>query len=600
MYPEGNITSAHERQDGPRKRLKTSNSSTPSTNLATSNCANTSTGSPENLRLAKIWLTECREKHPQCRVNHAKKPELPTRLINVGDPTRPFLQETTASTEGPYVALSYCWGEGKQFKTLKENYQDYLQCLPMRTLPRTFADAIRTATALGYTYIWIDAFCITQDDKDDKDRELPKMGDIYQYADFTIYTQGAQSSHAGIFVNRNARLYRPCEVTIKTTTANASSSNTITLTATYDGPDHLAPRGWILQERVLSSRCLVFSRQMSWICTVGEAQETNPILRPRSKASEKGTLWVLETMRASLYATRSRDEGPRDPGPQKSRFDLWYRMLEEYSDKKLTFASDNLKAVSGLAALFRETHGGEFAGGLWEEDLQFGLSWYVGLGDKRPVSDAAEGPSWSWPAVGKVRLRFRSWRGTSGPLPRVGCEVVQVACEAADAGNPFGQVNKGLLTLRTPVRKALLRHTDEFTEARHRRCRTAQDPDFDGFDEREQPRYPAMLLHVETGEPVAEVALDRPFLPTPLVQSGGPEVWCLLLHAQRTGPARDGCRATVLVVRESREDPGVFRRVGLGFVIGKYMDWFGIRALDGATAMLASTKGLRKETIWVM
>ncbi|KAH6895915.1 heterokaryon incompatibility protein-domain-containing protein [Thelonectria olida] len=605
LYPERNTTSAQNQSEPhPRKRQKTSGTAkkADSPSSAISKCV-TSTGSAENLKLAQIWLNECQNKHPQCKVNHisSKKCPLPTRLINVEDSKRPFLQETTASTKGPYIALSYCWGEGEQVRTLKSNYTLRLQSLPMDNLPRTFADAIQTTKALGYTYIWIDAFCITQDDQDDLGRELPKMGDIYQYAEFTIYSQGAQSSHAGIFVDRDARLYRPCEVTISTTIDDTSFSKKLTLATTCDGPDYLESRGWILQERVLSSRCLVFGRQMSWICTVGEAQETNPTLRLRRKAAESSVLWVLETLRSSLYGSTPRIEGPRNPQRQSSRFDLWYRMLEEYSDKKLSFVSDNLKAVSGLAALFHETHGATFAAGLWKEDLQFGLAWYVGINDERSVSKTAEGPSWSWPSVGKVRIRLRSWRSSSGPAPGVGCDVVDVDYDVTGMPNPFGLVDKAMLTVRAPVRKAIVHHTDEFSASRQARCYGGSGPEFDGIDEREEPRHPALLLHADTETPVAEVALDRPFsLGSPVPRSGRGEgagvwqVWCVLLHAQQT---RDGCRGTVLVVDESKTESNTFKRVGLGFVVGKYMDWFGISTKYGPGG---STKGLDKETIRIL
>jgi hypothetical protein len=51
---------------------------------------------------------------------------------------------------------------------------------------------------LGHKDLWIDAFCIIQNDETDKARELVKMGDIYRYALFTIYAKGSSSSESGL------------------------------------------------------------------------------------------------------------------------------------------------------------------------------------------------------------------------------------------------------------------------------------------------------------------------------------------------------------------------------------------------------------------
>ncbi len=205
------------------------------------------------------------------------------------------------------MALSYTWGESRRVRTTKEDYQAFQQEIPLATLPRTFRDAIKVAHSLKYQYIWIDALCIIQDCLVDQHHELAKMGNIYRYADFTIYGERAQSSDWGLFEERDSRAYRPCEVSLSATTttdAGTDISNTemVTLATTCNSIDYLERGGWILQEEVLSSRRLIFGRKMAWRCSSGVADETRPV--PRSTGDEQcdGRRSESDKLRLWLYA----------------------------------------------------------------------------------------------------------------------------------------------------------------------------------------------------------------------------------------------------------------------------------------------------------
>src|SRR3569833_1709503 len=96
------------------------------------------------------------------------------------------------------------------------------------------------------------------------------MCDIYQHASLTIYAEGAQTVHSGLFQQIDPRLHYPCEVELRGTMPNGTIiADTVTLSAACKGPNYLESRGWVLQEEILSSRRLLFGKQMSWLCTVG-------------------------------------------------------------------------------------------------------------------------------------------------------------------------------------------------------------------------------------------------------------------------------------------------------------------------------------------
>ncbi|KAH8650268.1 hypothetical protein BGZ60DRAFT_389370, partial [Tricladium varicosporioides] len=66
-----------------------------------------------------------------------------------------------------YIALSYCWGGSNPPSTTKSNEAARHLGIPSSQISRTFQDAIKVTRWLGFQYLWIDALCIVQDDKED-------------------------------------------------------------------------------------------------------------------------------------------------------------------------------------------------------------------------------------------------------------------------------------------------------------------------------------------------------------------------------------------------------------------------------------------------
>jgi hypothetical protein len=88
---------------------------------------------------------------------------------------------------------------------------------------------------------------------------------------------------------------------------------------------------------------------------------------------------------------------------------------ETHSRRSLTFATDVLRAVAGLASAMGKIHNCSYPSGLWKEDLQVGLAWYVEggrrrSGSKHDVTDcqgALDIPSWSWAFRWGETIKFR-------------------------------------------------------------------------------------------------------------------------------------------------------------------------------------------------
>lgn len=202
---------------------------------------------------------------------------MPTRLIEIGErvsePIR--LVDSTSIEPSRYVALSHCWGplkDNEKVCTLKDNIEQFRQCIDVVKLPRTFRDTVTITHGLGIKYIWIDSLCIIQDDEEDWERESGRMERVFSDAYCTIGASSASSSLEGFLEDRTPR---PC-VQLQTGTIGTL----YVCEAIDDFRQHvelgeLNRRGWVLQERALSRRSIYFtSTQVYWECGQGVQCET--------------------------------------------------------------------------------------------------------------------------------------------------------------------------------------------------------------------------------------------------------------------------------------------------------------------------------------
>ncbi|KAL9095919.1 MAG: hypothetical protein Q9165_001917 [Trypethelium subeluteriae] len=75
----------------------------------------------------------------------------------------------------------------------------------------------------------------------------------------------------------------------------------------------------------------------------------------------------------------------------------WQKMVSEFSGLALTFSSDRLAALAGLAAKLQALRKGTYISGAWTDSVAFDLAWYSNsVHSKR--SDCVA-PSWSWASL---------------------------------------------------------------------------------------------------------------------------------------------------------------------------------------------------------
>jgi hypothetical protein len=114
---------------------------------------------------------------------------------------------------GRYCALSHCWGRPSSghfpARTTKATLESNQIGIDEGSLSKAFREAIAAARHLSIDFMWIDSLCITQDDKEDWERESSNMASIYKNAWLVIAATQAKHSGIGCFTDCNDKI-TPC------------------------------------------------------------------------------------------------------------------------------------------------------------------------------------------------------------------------------------------------------------------------------------------------------------------------------------------------------------------------------------------------------
>jgi hypothetical protein len=415
------------------------------------------------------WLTECGANHKECTT--PEPPRLPTRVLDVGGGAatdRVPLHVSSPGEVGTYVALSYCWGPSAPLKTTTANIEQHRQGIPFDDLPKTLQDAVTVTQGLGIRYLWIDALCIVQGDVTDWEVESSKMADVYSSAYVVIAASQAADCSQGFLDRRGGKKRAPekqsttdgIEVGQITNASSGSVSrickrklgSSSEFVYSYEHRHHsrirqapLNQRAWVLQENLLARRIVHFSdREMLWECVEGlrcECMEMDRNIVPKN----------MGLMRKYQYIGNETDWFFHKGTPQS----LWRRILKYYTAMALSYESDRLPALSGLAKLWQSRYPGDsYLAGLWRNSILELITWTANLPNKtRPCSEY-RAPSWS-------PFSLVSPRDSDGVLEQARCSFpisLKTTCALVlDArvtwagADPTGAVKAGYLLLRSRV-----------------------------------------------------------------------------------------------------------------------------------------------------
>lgn len=353
----------------------------------------------DSIHIAAEWLSECHGSHSSC-LELGDHSALPTRLLDIhGVDTR--LVDGSSLDQARYIALSYCWGGDQELKLIQATEATLKRGVNTTLLSRTIQDAIKLCRRLDIGYLWVDAFCILQDEgSKDWNTEAANIHRIYGNAYATLSICSAASASDGFL-----GLQWPDELAISPKRAKLvdmlPNPHRKSL-ASIRTKSPLAARGWIFQEELLSPRILYWSDQGSfWSCST-------------CKYAENGTTDVGgDELFPHIAEPKILD--PHEFYRTDDPLLLWDDMITTFSIRDFTIDEDRLPAVSGLAFLIQQSTGEEYLMGLWRSRLPGQLLWVVTSPprltrpDAKRTSSASAGadrplpPSWSWASISPTR-----------------------------------------------------------------------------------------------------------------------------------------------------------------------------------------------------
>ena len=367
-----------------------------------------STNSEQSFALARRWMRECGgEGHPNCRRENGGEATLPTRVLDVGHGMyqEVVLVETGGNTEGRYVTLSHRWEAALACKTTRANLDVHKRGIGFNALPATFREAVVVCRKLGIRYLWIDALCIVQDWDADWDREAARMAEVYANSVLTISALDSTSSHGGLFRNRTTGAGQSVTFPSPLPGDGGVTMMGVRVAAPTFGKEMevspLTSRGWVFQERVLSTATLHFGAlQMSWEC--------------RSMVATERCGRVHDFMEALTYEFGRTMYLARKDGWKTMA--EWRDVVGYFTRKRFTVPTDRLPAIMGVAKPFDSLAWSQrenvFIAGLWSGALAAQLLWSYDKADAHrtlgppvlnllwvPPGWKPRQPSWSWISV---------------------------------------------------------------------------------------------------------------------------------------------------------------------------------------------------------
>jgi len=273
----------------------------------------------------RSWVDSCVDHHPQCAAamsgNKAMVPHL--KLIDCKKRTL-----VSAKPDMKYVALSYVWGTGPPDKYTYPN-------LPT-PLPATIEDAITVTLELGIQYIWIDRFCIWQDEPGGvhKTTQILHMTEIYGNAVVTIAAsnKGIDPTYGLPGVSRprstdSQLIGRGPGGRLLVSGAIQSRQEVAIRKSVWD------TRAWTYQEVALSPRVLFFTDlEVSFLCSNCEAFEHLSHPLSLTNAGPDGMTMRSTAQRAAREAN----------GLGASS------IVARYSRRNMTYGGDALRACVGV------------------------------------------------------------------------------------------------------------------------------------------------------------------------------------------------------------------------------------------------------------
>jgi hypothetical protein len=193
---------------------------------------------------------------------------------------------------------------------------------------------------------------------------------------------------------------------------------------------------------------------------------------------------------------------------------VWFRLIEEYTSRDMSFQSDKLPALSGVISALQKLICDTCLAGIWKSWFLQGLLWrlqdpdwdtYVFFPKKAQRAESWRAPSWSFASVEGVVL----YTLLENDLGR---EIIAelLDCDVTPIGkNPLGELKTGYAKIKGPVAAVFDVASQQSSKGRSCRVRMTDDRLAEGtvyFDIEVHPSLQVLMITPHTG--IAIIPVD--------------------------------------------------------------------------------------------
>jgi Heterokaryon incompatibility protein (HET) len=414
----------------------------------------------------KGWLDDCSRNHITCGLGRRNLERyVPKRVLDVGRyGSDPIILRETRGESSPYIALSHCWGEQKEFpipKCTMSTFTKFKNGIDYNELPKSFQDAVAMTQHLGIRYLWIDSICIIQDSPSDWAVHCEEMSSIYRSAFLVISATASWNSKGGCFHetlrniewNFKTSTGEPAILNIRQSHDHSAFGEPINARAiprtgeTYKSEYPAVPapvfgRAWCYQERLLGSRIIHYAdTELIFECLTAVNCECGALFN-----------WKNEDLLLprQLLAGITNDPGSMSHISPSGEWlpTQWREIVTAYSSKDLTVHTDKIPAIAGLAKRFQRLGMGSYHAGIFQVDLFRSLLWTSSSPEKDRRPNTYIAPSWSWASVkGKIFFQGSQHWLYDHNRNEYSASIVEIKSILENPQNTFGRIKSGFLKL---------------------------------------------------------------------------------------------------------------------------------------------------------
>lgn len=328
--------------------------------------------------MLKSWINQCYHEHGGECDSHDRGVER-VKLIEIS--SRHIVD--ASDHRDPYAALSYVFGTKMPASPDRDKLPE--------NIPRTIKDALQVTLELGLDYLWVDRYCIPQNDEKEKKTQISKMHHIFRGAHVTIIAAAGDGPDYGIPGVSIPWLAQPHVIVDGRLFVGAP-----------EVPEMVAipkskwyTRAWTYQEEALSRRTLHFTNyQVLFSCRqTGMRRVEEPIRK------------LMETEQRPLdFDYRRRRRSYNIPFDSEAL----YMHIALINSRDISYETDRVNAIVGIfghmqdkgvlvghlsgVPILRESSKEGYMDNSWEEGFLYGIAWSMcSIKGRR-----TEFPSWSW------------------------------------------------------------------------------------------------------------------------------------------------------------------------------------------------------------